>query len=885
MDYVEVKDYLLSPAINVSRPGLDRIKTALAFLDNPQKNLKVIHVVGTNGKGSVSHMLGEILVNTGYRTGLFSSPYISELTEYISVDNILISRQAFAGISEYLIESLKTAGIFLTHFEFVTVLSVLYFVEKGCDFCIYEAGLGGINDATNIFDTAECTVLTSLGIEHSAYLGTTLEEIAANKAGIAHRGEVLISSDVGNRSEKSGCSPETGCQAGADCYEEKTGAVSEAGKAVRRYCEENGIRLRGICTEKLVLKERTLDRLVFDYGEIKDITLNTGALYQLQNAAAAIEAALYLDSNLSKTSVLNGLSAFRLKSRFEIIRSNPLILVDGGHNPSCVRELKKSLTDGERYMIVTGVMSDKDYAAMYEELREYASCFICVDNNMPRALPSHILCGVLEKYGIPVYNAKDTFTAAALVKRMSGAGDKVLFLGTLYMTDRFKEDIELVYCEKKLHQRYEETVKRLTSKSFYSKNYSIDDMKLLLGEFDSPQEKLNVIHVAGTNGKGSTCSMIYTALEKLGFRTGLFTSPYIRVFNERISFHGKRIEDEMLTAIAAQVIDTQNRLKMDLNQFALVTCICFIYYHLVGVDFVVLETGLGGTYDPTNIVQRPVCTVITNIGLDHTAVLGSTIEEIAGTKAGIIKKDVPVVCYPVESAAFSVIRKRAEELSAPLIHLSEEDVVIENSGMSGTDFVFQGRRFHTSLAGDFQAYNAAAAVLALEAVRDRTDTLKGGDAFGNFFERVSEALSEVQWKGRLELVCTAPVCYIDGGHNVQCIRSVTAFFDVHYKDRKKIYIAGFMKDKDYGNMISVLSESADVLYLVPVNYERSLSFWELTQAANQYNIDIKVFDGLEKAYQKAVAAADDRTVICIIGSLYQLNDFYLLKKQSGGLHE
>lgn len=858
MDYAEIKDYLLSPEMNVSMPGLERIKSALAYFGNPQKRLKVVHVVGSNGKGSVSHMIGGILVKAGYRTGLFCSPYLSELTEYMSVDNTPISRQAFAGISEYLIENLKIAGIYLTHFEFVTLLSVLFFLEKDCDICIYEAGLGGVSDATNIFDTAVCSVLTSLSIEHSAYLGNTLEEIAAQKAGIAQKGETIVSLDAAN---------------------------SDAGKIVSEYCREKGIRLLESSPEKIVLKEKSLKRLVFDYDEIKGIILHTGALYQMQNAAAAIEAVRYIDESIGPECILSGLSDFRLKGRFEMIRETPLILVDGGHNPACIREVKKSLTDGERYIIVTGVMSDKDYAAMYEELHELASCFVCVDNGMPRALPSHVLCGFLERYGVPVYNAKDTFTAAALVKRISCGRDRVLFVGTLYMTDRFKEAVELVYCEEKIRRRYEETVKRLTSKSFYSKNYSIDDMKLLLGEFDCPQEKLKVIHVAGTNGKGSVCSMIYTALEKLGYKTGLFTSPYIRVFNERIFFHGSCIEDEMLTAIAAQVIDTQNRLGMDLNQFALVTCICFIYYRLVGADFVVLETGLGGTYDPTNIVEKPLCTVITNIGLDHTAVLGTTVEKIAETKAGIIKKHVPAVCYPVEKTAFDIIKQRAEELEAPLIAVSENDVLIENSGISGTDFVFRKKRFHTSLAGDFQAYNAAAAISALEIIRDRGHVPKGEEPFRDFYKCVSEALSEVRWKGRLEPVGTDPLCYIDGGHNTQCVRNVTAFFEAHYKDWKKIYIAGFMKDKDYEGMLHVLSVSADILYLVPVNCERSLSFLELTKTAKQYNIDIKVFDRLEKAYQKAAATADDKTVICIIGSLYQLNDFYLLKEQSGGLHE
>ncbi|MBQ8281383.1 MAG: hypothetical protein IJZ25_03165 [Lachnospiraceae bacterium] len=876
MKYSDIKEYLLSPEMNVSIPGLKRIKSVLKYMGNPQNKLKIIHVVGSNGKGSVSHMLSEVLTDAGIKTGLFTSPYITELTEYVKLNNNQISKDSFAEIASKLIAVLQKTDLKLTHFEFVTVLSVLYFVEEGCEVCIYEAGLGGVKDATNIFPKALCTVLTSVSVEHSSYLGNTLEEIVAQKAGIARKGEILVSSD---------------------CSEEDT---------LRNVTGVNGIIEGFCCNKKIILRKvgcdfkitgREINRITFDYKKLKDIVINSGALYQVKNAITVIETCEVLKDifNICDSNIINGLADFKLGSRFEIIKNKPMIIVDGGHNPACVNELVKSLDGNDKYVIVTGVMADKDYQAMYSKLAKYAKCFICVDNNISRALLSNGLCKELEEYGLPVYDAGNTFVAASLVNMMCSEEDKVLFAGTLYMTDDFKRDLETVYNADKISSKYNEIISRLTSKSFYSKNFSLEDMRKVLAEFDNPQEKIKYIHVAGTNGKGSTCSMIASSLDKYGYKTGLFTSPYITRFNERIRFNSEEISDSLLTSICLRILNVQEKLNIDLNQFALVTCICFVYYNLVKADYVVLETGLGGTYDPTNIIEKPVCTVITNIGYDHTAVLGDSIEQIASAKAGIIKPGIPVVCYPVVDDAFKVIKNKAEESKSTLYKLNKDDVKIFTSDISGTVFEYEGEKFHTSMSGDFQAYNATVALKVLRLIMklEISKLIDSGEIVNSddckvivlkFYESAKAGLSDVKWKGRLEPVSENPLCFIDGGHNIQCIEHVTDYFNSHYADKKRIYIAGFMKDKEYKNMIKVLSENADMLYLVPVSNERSLSFKELTDEAKNYNINVKVMESLNEAFRTVKNMCGEESVICIIGSLYQIDDFYKLF-DDGGLHE
>lgn len=874
MNYTEAKEYLLSPEVNTSILGLDRIKLALEELGNPQKELRVVHVVGSNGKGSTSAMMAGILKETGLRCGLFSSPYISELTEYIKLDLNEISENEFAELTNEIKAVIEKRGLKLTHFEFITVMSVLYFRKHNCDLCIYEAGMGGRDDATNIFDEAICNVLCSITVEHSQWLGDTITKIVENKLGIAHNGEKLVAADIvdmlfsktmdiveGHSPESVECCSDLNCSEPSDC--------EEISNEIIAYCRNNGLKLSGI-NYPVLKSESGLSCLGFDCGCYTDLIINTGARYQLKNAATAIKACELvceaMGMTLSEEAVRKGLKKFSLKSRFEMVSEKPEVIIDGGHNPACIRELIKSLSGTEKYIIVTGVMADKDYERMYELLAPYAGVFIAVDDGIERALDSSVLSGYLSKFGVTVYNASTCELAAALVRELADESSRVLFTGTLYMTDSFKSSYKAFEDRNKSDFMYNEVVGRLTEKSFYSANYGLDDVRRLLEKLGSPEKELKVLHVAGTNGKGSTCKMLHSIIRQMGHSCGLFSSPYIRVFNERIQINEENISDNILTALTNRVLGAQSELGIDLNQFALVTVIAFLYYRLMRVDYVVLETGLGGELDPTNVIDEPLCTIITNIGLDHVGVLGDDISKIALAKAGIIKNNVPNVCYPVDEEAFEVISRRCLEKSAPLIYVNKENIKVTDSSALGTDFTYHGESYHVALTGDFQAYNACVAISAIKAVF-------GDDT--NIEKKIKEGLKKISWPGRLELISEEPLCFMDGGHNPQCIRTVTSYFDRYYKDYKKIFIAGFMKDKDYHEMIKLLSLSADILYLVPVDCPRALTTSELTEATNVNIIKAEVFDELNQAYSKA-CRLDEKKLICFIGSLYQLSSIYEL---------
>lgn len=672
-------------------------------------------------------------------------------------------------------------------------------------------------------------------------MGNTLAEITETKAGICNYEGRIFATD----------------------YIE--GSDDEISEMLRLISEKKNIELSGIGDVSNVHIKG--EKLYFNYGKIGEIAVKTRALYQAKNAALAIEM-----SGCRDVSIINSaLSRFYVKSRFEIVSSEPLFIVDGAHNPAGAYVLAETLekyNDKGKYIFITGVMKDKDYSGIYDCLDKYVEAYICVDDLNGRALPSYELAEYLRKYKKPVYNAGNTMTAATLMKELSAEKKSFLYAGSLYFSDDIKKVFFRMFDGKETDNPADEYINRLTSTDFYSKNYSLDDMKTVLGKMGNPQDNLKIIHVAGTNGKGSTSKMIYELLRQNGLNTGLFTSPFIRRFNERISFNGSDIPDGMLAGCAERVYDVCLENSIELNQFAMLTCIAFVYYNLMMADYVVLETGLGGTYDPTNIIKNPVCCTITNIGLDHTAVLGDTLEQIAEAKAGIMKKGCSTVLYPIGKNLVRIFEKRAEQLHCDLHKVSENDIEELNCDREMNRFRYRGKEYAIKLMGNFQVRNACNALETYGIVAGQDSRMNTSELY------VQKALSEVCWMGRLEKISDKPLIYIDGGHNPQCIMSITEYFNTQFGKKRKIYIAGFMKNKDYRTMLHILADNSDNLFLTPVSTDRSLSKSELTNVVNQDTINAYVCEDLYDAYNRAIKKADNESVICIIGSLYQLNDIY-----------
>ena len=402
---------------------------------------------------------------------------------------------------------------------------------------------------------------------------------------------------------------------------------------------------------------------------------------------------------------------------------------------------------------------------------------------------------------------------------------------------------------------YEEALAGIHSRrTFSGGGPTLDRIRRLMKALGNPQENFRAVHIAGTNGKGSVSAMLDEALRESGYRTGLFTSPYLVDFRERVRIDGALLSREELTACYEAVMEQETRLEQQgfepVNEFELVTAIGFLAFSRAKVDYAVLEVGLGGRTDPTNLIERPAVCCITSISLDHTAILGDTVEKIAGEKAGIIKTGCPVVAAKQEPEALAVIQERAEQLESPLYLAPELEILEETK--HGTRFLCGGAALFTPLLGRFQTENASAAYRACQVL-------------GLPEERVKTALSRVAWPGRLQYIPGSPDYLIDAGHNPGGIEALCQTLDRLFGDRKITAVVSMMKDKNYAVCIPEIARRAEKVIGYSVGLPRSLSPEEIARAAAPYcpsqgAADIR--SALEKARQ------DRGNLILVCGSVF-----------------
>lgn len=390
----------------------------------------------------------------------------------------------------------------------------------------------------------------------------------------------------------------------------------------------------------------------------------------------------------------------------------------------------------------------------------------------------------------------------------------------------------------------------------------LDRTRELMEKLGHPEEKLRFVHIAGTNGKGSTAAMTASVLRAAGYRTGLYTSPYLQVFNERMSVDGEMISDEELGELTGRIRPLAEEMDDPPTEFELITAIAMLYFLRHECDIVVLEVGMGGRLDSTNVIPAPVAAVICNIGLDHTAELGDTVEKIAFEKAGIIKEGTDVVLYQSESAGVEqVIRRVCAERKAALHVADFSALQLLEDSIAGQTFSYKGHReMKIRLLGAHQIKNAAV-VLELAAVLNA----KG---FPVSEEALHQGLARAVWPGRFELLHTAPVFIADGGHNRQCVETVAAALRHYFPGKKIRFIMGVLADKDYRSMIELLQPLAERFYTVTPDSPRALSARDLAEQLEQGGSPAVVCAGAGDAVERALREAGAEDVICSVGSLY-----------------
>ncbi|MBO6065463.1 MAG: bifunctional folylpolyglutamate synthase/dihydrofolate synthase [Lachnospiraceae bacterium] len=418
---------------------------------------------------------------------------------------------------------------------------------------------------------------------------------------------------------------------------------------------------------------------------------------------------------------------------------------------------------------------------------------------------------------------------------------------------------------------YDEILTKLTSKSFFSKFAGLDRMRETMTHFGNPEEIVPVVHVAGTNGKGSVCAMLHSVLKEAGYRVGLFTSPYLHDFRERIQINGELIPKEKLTALAEEVFAYSDTHSETPNQFELLTILAFLYFTREKCDIIILETGLGGTFDPTNIVTKPLATVIMNIGLDHCAVLGNTIEEIADAKAGIIKEGVPAVLYPSCDEALSVLKKRAEEKNAPVVTVDLKQLKPLPAVPNFEHFRYKTYDVECNLLGRHQQKNCAVCIETIEVLRKNGFLVEDTDLL--------HGLSNVYWPGRMELLHTKPAVYVDGGHNPQCISAAEDFFTGPAFSGKRIHvITGILADKDYRTMLSLIRGFAADIRFWRSDHPRTIPKEDLPALCEEF--DMVSIENPDDEIRELVENGTDRDIVLCIGSLYMTDRIRSLFQES-----
>lgn len=412
---------------------------------------------------------------------------------------------------------------------------------------------------------------------------------------------------------------------------------------------------------------------------------------------------------------------------------------------------------------------------------------------------------------------------------------------------------------------YEEAINYIHSVSWKGSRPGLERTRELLALMGNPEKKLRFVHIAGTNGKGSTAVMTASVLEKAGYKTGLYTSPYIFVFNERMRVNGENITDTELAEITEFVRPLADSMTDSPTEFELVTAIAFEFFSRRRCDIVVLEVGMGGELDSTNVIDSPEVAVITNIGLDHTDFLGDTIEKIAQTKSKIIKENTTAVFYPSSPSVEEVIKDRCSEVGAKFIKADFDKIIPREASLEGQTFdCGDFKRVKLHLLGKHQLKNTATVFSVINALREK------GWSITN--ENIRQGIEEARWQGRFELVSEKPTFIVDGGHNPQCAEALFENVVEYLGDKKLVVLTGVLADKDFESMYADISTLTSEFVTVTPPNPRALSAEKLCEYLTRYGKPVTFAHSIEEGVRLARIKAGEDGAVLAYGSLYMVAD-------------
>ena len=419
-----------------------------------------------------------------------------------------------------------------------------------------------------------------------------------------------------------------------------------------------------------------------------------------------------------------------------------------------------------------------------------------------------------------------------------------------------------------------ELIINLESREGKKKSYDFSRMRALLEELDNPHIGLKYLHVAGTNGKGSTSNFLYNILKMGGYKVGLYTSPHLERYNERIKINGVEISDEDFIQLSEKVFCAEENIKTNfetLTFFEFITAIAFLYFNKEKSDYVILEVGMGGLSDSTNVIleEDKLASIITPISMDHTQFLGKNIEEIAYQKAGIIKKNVPVFSSNKEKIVKDIIEKVSKENNSEVFTLEDVEISSININDSFTEYNMRFyddnlEKIKVNLIGYYQMYNSALSIMTILKLRDM-----GKMDISN--ENIKKGIENTFWAGRMEIVREKPKMLLDGAHNLDGIRNLTKNISL-FKYNKLYIIAAILEDKEHKEMLKELSKYADEIVLVGIHTKRKTDPLILESEIIKSNVVVSIIEDLEDAIKNVIQKTSDNDFIIVTGSLYLISE-------------
>ena len=420
---------------------------------------------------------------------------------------------------------------------------------------------------------------------------------------------------------------------------------------------------------------------------------------------------------------------------------------------------------------------------------------------------------------------------------------------------------------------YEEAMNFIQNTNKFGSVLGLDNIRELLERLGNPQDQLRVVHIAGTNGKGSTLAFLAGIFRESGYRAGRYVSPASFSYEERFRINEENISKKDLCFYMEKIKNVAEEMVKDglshPTMFEIETALSFLYFLDKKVDVVLLETGMGGRLDATNVVKKPIATVIASIGMDHMQFLGDTLEKIASEKAGIIKEGCPVISYDNTKEVNEVIKNKAKQMHAKVTFVNSAGIRVLQESLNGESFSYRssdGRwyeKIEIPLLGRHQINNAA---LALETL----NVIKNYYCISDF--QTEDGMRKTIWRGRIEILEREPMVICDGAHNPDGVKSLLSFLQNNFTNQRLIYIMGVLSDKDYEQMVQILAPSADKIYTVAPDNPRALSSRELCNCISKYHQNVEERQRLAECLSEVRQKAEKDDVIIICGTLSFQNE-------------